>query len=136
MKVTVVASAEEVERALGSAERVIRPGVSAMLRSLAIQAVRAAEKRARGPGTAKPGAYPIPIRTGTFRRGFGFEANDQRSIAFNTSAYAGALHAGFKPYGNVHARPIPARPYFDDAQDDLDIDAAAAELRKRMEAAP
>jgi hypothetical protein len=87
---------------------------------------RKANALAKGPGTADAGAYPIPIRTGYFRRAFGFKVNDRDAIVFNSALYARSLHDGFRPFGNPHAAPIAARPYFDDAMDALDLDAAWA----------
>lgn len=94
----------------------------ALLRALAIQAQRHAVVLASGPGSAAAGDYPIPIRTGTFRRAFGIEAREREAVLFNTTEYARAIHEGFKPYGNPHATPIPGRPYFDDVLDMLRID--------------
>ena len=94
----------------------------ALMRGLAIQAQRHAVELAGGPGSAPAGAYPIPIRTGTFRRAFGFQASERDAVLFNSAIYARAIHDGFQPYGNPHAAPIPARPYFDDVLDMLRID--------------
>lgn len=124
MHTRVVFDAQEMILVTGNAARAIRPSTRELLRNLAKQAEGHAMDLAKGPGTAKAGAYPIPIRTGNFRRGFGFQVNADNAIVFNTSVYAKALHDGFKPYGNAHARPIAARPYFDDALDKLDLDKA------------
>lgn len=124
MHTRVVFDAQEMILVTGNAARAIRPSTRELLRNLAIQAEGHAMDLSKGPGTAKPGAYPIPIRTGNFRRGFGFQVNSDSAIVFNTNVYARKLHDGFKPYGNPHARPIPARPYFDDALDKLDLDKA------------
>ncbi len=94
----------------------------ALLRHLAIQTERTATALSTGSGA--PGSYPIPVHTGFFRRGFGFELKPSRAIVFNSSNYARALHDGYRPYGNAAAMPISPRPYFDDAQDKLDIAAA------------
>ena len=129
----VIFDAQEMILVTGNAARAVRPSTRELLRILAIQTEGHAMDLAKGPGTAKAGAYPIPIRTGTFRRGFGFKVNDRDAIVFNTSVYARSLHDGFKPYGNPHARPIPARPYFDDALDKLDLDAAWAAWRAKFD---
>ncbi len=132
--VRVVFDAREMILVTGNAARAVRPSTRELLRILAIQAEGHAIDLSKGPGTAKPGAYPIPIRTGTHRRGFGFKVNERDAIVFNTGVYARALHDGFKPYGNPHARPIPARPYFDDAIARLDLDAAWDAWRARFDA--
>lgn len=96
----------------------------ALLRNLAIQTERGATRRATGAGA--PGSYPIPVRSGFFRRAFGFELKPARAIVFNTANYARPLHDGFRPYGNPAATPIRPRPYFADTlAHDVDFDAAA-----------
>lgn len=122
----VVFDAQEMILATGNAERAVRPSTRALLRNLAIQVERKANALAKGPGSAAPGAYPIPIRTGRFRRGFGFKVGEREATVFNDSVYALALHGGFRPFGNPHAAPIAARPYFDDAMEAIDLDAAWA----------
>jgi hypothetical protein len=124
MSTRIVFDAQEMILVTGNRARAVRPSTKALVGNLAKQWVKAARKLASGPGTAAAGAYPIPIRTGTFRRGFGSKILEDHAIGFNTSVQARALHEGFKPYGNPHARPIPARPYADDALDQLDLDQA------------
>ncbi|MBB5885469.1 hypothetical protein DYQ93_11430 [Xanthomonas sp. LMG 8992] len=121
----MVFDADLLGQQLGDAARALPASRRALLRNIVIQAENAAMDLAKGPGDAPPGAYPIPVRTGTFRRGFGFEIRDSTAVLFNATAYAGAIHAGYHPYGNPHARPIPARPYFDDALKRIDMEAAA-----------
>lgn len=94
----------------------------ALLRALAIQGQRHAVELASGPSGAPAGDYPIPIRTGTYRRAFGFQAGEREAVLFNTTVYDRAIQQGFRPYGNPHAAPIPARPIYDDVLDMLDID--------------
>lgn len=123
----IVFDAAEMILVTGNAVRAIRPSTRALLRNLAIQGEGIVMDLMKGPGSAKAGAYPIPIRTGTLRRGVGFKVDDDSAFVYNTSVYARAIHDGFRPYGNPHARPIPARPYFDDMLDKLDLDKAYAD---------
>ncbi len=97
----------------------------AMLRFLAVSAEREAVRLSSGSQGAEAGAYPIPARTGFFRRSFGHELQGTRAIVFNASVYARSLHEGFRPYGNPHAAPIRPRRYFDDALNQIDVDQAA-----------
>ncbi len=122
----VVFDAQEMILVTGNRADGVRPATRALLRNLAIQVERRATKLASGPGSAKPGAYPIPVRTGFFRRAFGFAVAERESRVFNASNAARSLHDGFRPYGNLNAAPIPGRPYFDDALDAIDLDAAHA----------
>lgn len=146
MAARIVVDAGEVERSAAAMAAEVGPSERELLRELAIQALRGARKRANGPadGTVSvkrgklPGAgnYPIPVRTGTFGRGFGMRTLQHSAIVFNDTVYAGALHDGFRPYGNTKAMVIPARPYFNDAlEQDLDIDAAHANWERRMQRA-
>lgn len=122
----MIIDAREKVRRLPAANRML-------MRFLAIQAQRHAVKLASGPYTAAPGAYPIPIRTGTFRRAFGIEVSERDAVLFNATEYARALHDGFKPYGNPHAAPIPGRPYFDDVLDMLRVDQEYGRWQAVME---
>ena len=132
----VVVDAADTVRALDAASRNVPQAARAFMRSLAIQTQRGAVRLSSGPGAAKPGAHPIPVRTGTHRRAFGIEVDQVRAVVFNAGIGAQALHEGFRPYGNPHARPIPPRPYFDDALDDIDLDVAQAAADKALGVAP
>lgn len=118
-------SAAQVQAALGAAAAAIPAARQAVLRSLAIQTVRAYTRNTSGAGGAKAGAYPIPIRSGTLRRGINFQLADTAAIVFNDTVYARPQERGYQPYGNKHARPIPPRPALADALDSLDLQAAA-----------
>lgn len=132
----LVIDAADTVRALDAASRNVPRAATAFMRSLAIQTQRGAVRRSSGPSAAPAGAYPIPVRTGTHRRAFGIEVDQFRAVVFNAGIGAQALHDGFRPYGNPHTRPIPARPYFDDALDDLDLDVAQAAADKALESTP
>ena len=126
-----VVDANETVKLLDVSARNSRAAARTLMRTLAIQLQRAAVKRSTGPKSAAAGAYPIPRRTGTHARGFAMELSDRSAVVFNANVYARSLHDGFRPYGNPHARPMPARPYFDDAMEkDLDVDAALAAADK------
>lgn len=96
----------------------------ALLRILATRLEGHAQDLAAGSGAA--GDYPIPRRSGGLWQGFGTRVNDRSAVVFNNMLYAQKVHEGYQPYGNPHARPIPARPYFSDAFDRLDLDEAHA----------
>lgn len=98
------------------------PARRAILTHLVVQAEGHAMDLSRG-GSAS-GDYPIPVRSGRFRGAFGWVVNDDNAVLFNEAAYAQAIHDGYQPYGNPHARPIPPRPYFTDAMAKVDVDAA------------
>lgn len=132
MRLRAVFDAAQVQAAMGQGAMLIPAAREAMLRSLAIQAERSATRLAGGPGTDAPGAYPIPIRTGTLRRGMRFRVQKDSAIVFNSVAYARAVHDGYQPYGNPRAHAIPARPYFSDAIAELDLDAAADAWARQM----
>src|SRR5690606_37270360 len=81
MSVRVAVKATELQRAAAEAASAVQPSTRELLRELAIQTVRGARQRANGPAQgqvrarrgklAGAGNYPIPVRTGTFGRGFG-----------------------------------------------------------------
>jgi len=145
VSVRVAVDAAEVQRAAAESASGLLPSNRELVRELAIQVQRAARQNANGAAQGQvrarrgklPGAgnYPIPVRTGTFGRGFGLRVTGESAIVFNDTRYARALHDGFRPYGNPNATPIPARPYFDDAPDASDIDAAHAAWERRMQRA-
>lgn len=132
MRLRAVFDEAQVQAAMGQGAMLIPAAREAMLRSLGIQAVRTATRLAGGPGTEAPGTYPIPIRTGTLRRGMNFQLAGNAAIVFNETAYARAVHDGYQPYGNPRAHAIPARPYFTDAIAELDLDAAADAWARQM----
>lgn len=134
MPLSITFDTRELEEAAARTGRAIPPAQRAVLKNLALQVYSTANDLSIGPGSAAPGAYPIPMRTGAFRNAFGFELGDDFAIVFNESgAKARGLHNGFKPYGNPHARPIPPRPYFSDALARLDLDAATRAAADAME---
>lgn len=112
----VTESARRTAAAIPTARRTL-------LTRLAAHLERGAIERASGGGNAAPGDYPIPIRTGHFRRSFGMQVGLSHALVFNTSVYARAIHDGFHPYGNTRAERIAGRKYFDDALDAMDVPA-------------
>ena len=135
-----VVDANETVKLLDVSARNSRAAARTLMRTLAIQLQRAARRKTSGTRAGQvpdaagrlPGAggRPIPARTGEFRDSFIIEVSDTRAAVANMAPHARSLHAGFRPYGNPHARPIPARPYFDEALDELDVDAALAAADK------
>lgn len=112
-----------VERRMVIAHRNFPRARRALLADLASQVERRAIAQASG-GKAPPRSMPIPQRTHVFRNGFGIELGDTRAAVYNSARYARALHQGFRPYGNTHVIPVPARPYFDIAVQRVDVDRA------------
>lgn len=97
------------------------------LRDVAITVERAAAANLRGPKSAAPGSYPVPIRTGFLRRSLQARFGQRESMVINSAIYARAVHDGFTPYGNPHARySIVPRPYLQDAVDSTDINEVMA----------
>lgn len=73
-----------------------------------------------GSGSAAPGDYPVPIRTGTLRGGHFFRVRSERlAIVGNTTEYAVAIHED--------------RPFLDDAAEAVDhLAIVAGEVRKAV----
>jgi hypothetical protein len=128
----VVINSREVVDAMGRCATAIEPSRDWLLRWLAAQVETRATELASGPASAEPGSYPIPVRTGRFRRDFVIDIRPPRAVVANQAQYARALHEGFRPYGNPSATPIPARPYFSDALDGLDLDEAHRRWSERL----
>lgn len=118
------ADSSDIERRFGRAALQVPRARRALLRILAIDTEREATRLASGNGA--PGNYPIPVRTGFFRRAFGFEVRDPRAVVFNAAGYARPIHEGYRPYGNPNAMVIRPRRYFDDALQRIDLDEAHA----------
>lgn len=112
-----------VERRMVMAHHNFPRARRALLANLAAQAERHAIAQASG-GKAPPRSMPIPQRSHVFRNSFGTQVGDTRAVVYNQSRYARALHEGFRPYGNTHVIPVPARPYFDNAIELVDVDRA------------
>lgn len=86
-------------------------------RNVLLAVERAAVKRLSGPGSAAPGSYPVPIRTGNLRRSMGVRQDtDMSGYVFNRALYANAIHSGMTPYNNPHAKKsYRGRRFLDDA---------------------
>ena len=103
----------EIQAALGVSRAQLTPALRHFFQRIAVLVERGGEANLRGSGA--PGSYPIPIRTGDLRRGQGSESNSRSATIFNTSIHADAQQAGYLPYGNPRAKPIPPRPFNWDA---------------------
>lgn len=109
--------------------------VAAGLRDVAITVERAAEKNLRGGGSAAPGSYPVPVRTGNLRRSLQSRFDERQSMVINSAVYARAIHEGFQPYGNPKARRIGRRPFLQDAVDSIDAtEIMAIRINKELPA--
>ena len=106
------------------------------LRDVAITVERAAAANLRGPKSAAPGSYPVPIRSNKLRLSLQSRFGQRESMVINSALYARAVHDGFTPYGNPHARySIVPRPYLQDAVDSTDIsEVMAIRIDKAMPA--
>lgn len=69
-----------------------------------------------GGGDASPGSYPVPVRTGTSRRGMNLRARGMVGYVWNKIIYAAAIHED--------------RPFLDDAADSVD---GLAIMREELE---
>lgn len=119
--VRVILDVSDLRARLAKQGRDLTPALRRFNQRIAILVEQGAEKRLRGGGGAAPGAYPVPIRTGFLRRSLASQSDDTSATIFNTAEYAGSVHAGYRPYGNSRATPIPARPFLADALEDTDI---------------
>ena len=108
------------------------PGaVRAALRRIGELTERGMNRNLSGGGT--PGAYPVPRRSGHLARSGGMQLGDRAVVIFNTAQYAGAVHDGFRAFGNPNAPFYPARPFLVDAAMQVD---PAAELIDTLERIP
>lgn len=99
--------------------RDLGPVLVRFMQRIAVLVEQNSTKRLAGSGA--PGAYPVPIRTGFLRRSMGSESDATSATVFNTAEYAGAIHAGYRPYGNPKANAIAARPFLADGTEETDI---------------
>jgi hypothetical protein len=84
-------------------------------------------------GAGKPGAFPIPVRSGHLRRSGGTRVlSDTSGLVFNRARYARAVHSdGFHAYHNPRAPFYRARPFLAAAVETAaPTDIVQAELRK------
>lgn len=102
------------------------------MRRIGAKVERAMTKRLSGGGA--PGAYPVPRRTGHLARSGGSRVSRRSVEVFNSAAYAGSVHNGFRAFGNPNAPFYDARPFLEDAATkDVDaMDEIMAELSTVM----
>lgn len=86
--------------------------------NIGAQVERAANRNLSGGGA--PGAYPVPRRTGNLARSLGSQVGRRHVVVFNDAEYAGAVHDGFRAYGNPAAPHYPGRPFLSDAANQVD----------------
>jgi hypothetical protein len=98
------------------------------LRTIGIKVERGANQRLSGGG--RPGSYPVPRRTGHLARSLGSQVAPREVVVFDSAEYAGAIHGGFRAFGNPHAPEYGPRPFLDDAAAAVD---AGAELFAALE---
>lgn len=123
MKVNITHTASQLARQFQRYAAAWDRGVAMGLRDVAISVERAAVRNTSGPGSAAPGTYPVPIRTGFLRRSIGSRFGQRESLVIATAIYASAIHDGFTPYGNPNARKsYIGRPFLKDAVEATDID--------------
>lgn len=122
-RISITSTAGALARQFQAYARAWDAAVAKGLRDIAITVERGAVKNTGGPGTAEPGSYPVPVRTG----GAGLRGSIQsrfgarESMVIATAEYASAIHNGFTPYGNPNARKsYIGRPFLQDAVDAID----------------
>lgn len=138
MDSNAAAIADNMDRRLATATTAIREGVAKG--ALAIES--AATLNLTGSG--EPYSYPVPVRSGTLRRGMGVEQPQAvLAIIFNGVEYAHAVHSGnVNEWRSHYAGPSddysmtvsrPPRPFLDDAAEstpwaDIVIDTVSEKL--------
>lgn len=128
VRAEIISNAPTLARRWTLAGAAVPDATARGVRKVVFTVETAAEKLLRGAGTSAPGTYPVPVRFGFLRRSLGATASGGRGLVFNSAQYARAIHDGFRPYGNPHARPIPARPFMDDALATVDAGAIMAQF--------
>lgn len=83
------------------------------MRRIGAKVERAMNQRLSGGG--EPGAYPVPRRSGHLARSGGSQVQRRSVAIFNSAVYAGAVHNGFRAYGNPDAPYYGPRPFLEDA---------------------
>lgn len=99
------------------------------LRNIGDKVEREANRNLSGGGA--PGAYPVPRRTGNLARSGGNVLGQRSVVVFNSAEYAGAVHEGFRAYGNPNAPFYPGREFLADAADKVDPVAEILEPLER-----
>ncbi len=109
-------NAREISAIYRARQAGLGAGLKRGMRKGLIEVDRESSKLLSGPGSAKPGAYPVPIRIGNLRRGGGMRLlSDTSGVVFNRANYARAVHDGFRAWGNSRAPHYAGRPFLDDA---------------------
>lgn len=125
-----------VQHTFGQLSPQLRRRAQAMPGALRAGLRRIGDKVERGmnrnlSGGGAPGSYPVPRRTGHLARSGGTKLGARELLVFNSAVYAGAIHNGFRPYGNPNAPKYAPRMFLVDAVDAIDpVAEIAAELER------
>lgn len=78
-------------------------------------------------GGKNPGDYPVPRVRGKLVGSIASHIGTDEVVVYSDPAvaeYNRSIAAGFHPYGNENAEPMPPRPFMADAFDDVQDEAA------------
>lgn len=91
-------NANAVSRRYKRRARAVERGTRAGLRRIAEKIDIEQEKNLRGPSSAPPGSYPVPIRSGNLRQStFSRVQSSRLAVVGNAAAYAALIH-GDRPF--------------------------------------
>lgn len=128
----VILDASQLSSSLEASASALPAALRRFFQRIAVLVERGASALAQGPQSAPPRAYPIPIRTGDLRRSLRSESNADYALVFSVSNHADAQQAGYQPYGNPRARPVPPRPFVFDAARQAPIEAELEDAMRRV----
>lgn len=117
--VRVILNVTDLQRTLTRQGRDLSPALRRFTQRIAQLVEQGAIQRLTGAGA--PGAYPVPVRTGTLRGSVASQSDETSATIFATAEYAGAVHAGYRAYGRPNGKVIPPRPFLGDALAATDI---------------
>lgn len=107
-------NAKRVARTYRTLGEAVADGAKRGIRRAALQVEARASELLTGPGTAAPGAYPVPIRTDRLRSMLGVRViADRAALVFNRAVHAVPTHDGWTHRSSGKA--TAGRPFLTDA---------------------
>lgn len=128
---SIETNAEQVARALEESIPAIKRGVQAGLTRWAIDVDEGHKRNLRGGLDDSPGSYPVPLRRGNLMRSAHYAIQPMQAMAFNTAAYAHAIHDGKQGPEHVSAHTRQVRKVFGKDMGHMVIQHIPAHARQR-----
>lgn len=126
----IIVYTRQLQDSLRASRAQVTTAMRRFFQRIATLTEREAIKNTSGKGA--PRGYPIPIRSGDLRRSIASEFSATSAMVFSSAEHADAQQAGYLPYGNPKATPIPPRQFTFDAAKSAPVEDELADALARV----